>query len=191
MGHIRGAIRRFVLRLVLPTVCTFWPQGNIMRSGHTYVLQLIPSLRHVWHSRRAQQHTVDTPSVNRGSQGSTGMVGTAQADDAVTRSDRRKAIGWLRRRSILGRWPLPTASISSCATRQQTLAQRSPRLTRYRWESSAPTTTSGWNRSRHTWRKAYCRHTLRGHSVAAPARRLACHRQPRLSSLVLQEVLYW
>jgi hypothetical protein len=143
---------------------------------HIRPLQLIPSLRHVWHSRRAQQHTVDTtPSVNRGSQGSTGMVGAAQADDAVTRSDRRKAIGCSGgvRSWGGGRCQLPPSR--QCATRQQTLAQRSPRLTRYRWETRRRLLPAGGTALDTPGGRRTAGTPLRGHSVAAPARRLACH----------------
>jgi hypothetical protein len=82
-----------------------------------------------WHSRRAQQH-VWIPAfglINRGSQGSTGMVGerSAQADDAVT-GERPLAALATRCSSILGGGcQLPPSR--QCATRPADSAQRSPR----------------------------------------------------------------
>jgi hypothetical protein len=102
--------------------------------------QLIPSLRHVWHSRRAQ-HALGYHAfglINRGSQGSTGMVGgrSAQADDAVTSGRQAKGHWLLRRRVVLrswGRCQLPPSR--QCATRSRLFNTKPPCLTRYRWGS--------------------------------------------------------
>jgi hypothetical protein len=145
--------------------------------------QLIPSLRHVWHSRRAQ-HALGYHAfglINRGSQGSTGMVGgrSAQADDAVTSGRQAKGHWLLRRRVVLrswGRCQLPPSR--QCATRSRLFNGSPP----FNTVSVGKPLGADYQRveplSRHLEGTPTPdrRHTLRGRSVAAPARRLACHR---------------
>jgi hypothetical protein len=149
----------------------------------TCTLQLIPSLRHVWHSRRQQQHVLWILGAfgltNRGSRGITGMVGerSTQTDDAVTirsTGERPLAAPTTRCSSILG---VATAT-AFLAVRTQRAQQAStqmqfPVATRYRGHPRATTPTSGWNCSLYSHRRAYAHPDRRRHTWGATALRLA------------------
>jgi hypothetical protein len=170
-------------------VHTHRPQeGNIMRSVHTMYTQLIPSLRHVWHSRRAQQHVLWILGAfgltNRGSRGITGMVGerSTQTDDAVL--GRRKATGCPTTRCSSIRWlQLPTAFslVRSAHSRPSTQMQ-----SLLRHGIGGPRADYTYQRVEllftHTGAYAHPdrrRHTM-GRNGAAPGRRLAATALPHL-----------
>jgi hypothetical protein len=129
-----------------------------MRSGHTYNVSSPTDT--VLATRVAQQAstaacTVDTFGlINRGSQGSTGMVGgSAQADDAVTQVDRRKATGCSGDALFFDPGEVAVALPPSrqCATRPADSSAQQPRLdTVSVGEAASAPTTSRWNCSLDT-----------------------------------------
>jgi hypothetical protein len=111
---------------------------NIMRSGHTHTVSTPTDtlLRHVWHSRRAQQHVLWIPGaffglINRGSLGITGMVGSGllKTGRCDFRTGERPLVA--RRRVVLRSWGVatPTASTSSVRdTPSRLFSTTQPRL---------------------------------------------------------------